>query len=154
MAYFNVTGMEKGKRREELIQAKDKMDAIKTIKSNSPNIMVMKAVEGSAPVGEIFSNFLEGIQKSFKGKIPVPDKISTIRQIAVMTDAGIAINDTLEDVAENTENPQLKMIYSKMNADINAGNTMTDALEPYAEEFGRVALAMNCVYFIKLLHYR
>ena len=143
MAYFNVTVMEKGKKREELIEAKDKMDAIRTIKSHSPNIMVMKAVEGSAPVGEVFSNLLEGIQKSFKGKIPVADKISTIRQIAVMTDAGIAINDTLEDVAENTENPQLKHIYSKMNADINAGNTMTDALEPYAEEFGRVALAMT-----------
>jgi len=143
MAYFNVTVMEKGKKREELVEAKDKMEAIKTIKSHSPNIMVMKAVEGSAPVGEIFSNFLEGMQKSFKGKIPVADKISTIRQIAVMTDAGIAINDTLEDVADNTENSQLKNIYAKMNADINAGNTMTDALEPYAEEFGRVALAMT-----------
>jgi len=143
MAYFNVTVMEKGKKREELVEAKDKMDAIRTIKSHSPNVMVMKAVEGSAPVGEVLSNLLEGIQKSFKGKIPVADKISTIRQIAVMTDAGIAINDTLEDVADNTENPQLKNIYSKMNADINAGNTMTDALEPYADEFGRVALAMT-----------
>jgi len=60
-----------------------------------------------------------------------------------MTDAGIAINDTLEDVANNTHNVQLKTIYTKMNADINAGNSMADAMEPYTEEFGHVALAMT-----------
>jgi general secretion pathway protein F len=60
-----------------------------------------------------------------------------------MTDAGIAINDTLEDVADNTENKALKEIYSKMQSDINSGNSMYDALKPYTEEFGHVALAMT-----------
>ena len=71
------------------------------------------------------------------------DKISTIRQIAVMTDAGIPINDTLLEVSENTDNKQLKEIYANVNADINAGNSMSDAMEPYTEEFGHVALAMT-----------
>ena len=77
---------------------------------------------------DIISKFFSNITKSMKAKIPINDKISTIRQIAVMTDAGIAINDTLEDVAENTENKALKEIYSKMQNDINAGMSMYDTM--------------------------
>jgi len=144
MKYFNVTVMERGNRRVELIQANSKMAAIKMVKSKLPaNIMVIKAEETAAPVGEVLSTFFSNLKKSMKSKIPINDKISTIRQIAVMTDAGIAINDTLEDVADNTHNEQLKEIYMKMNSDINAGHSMSDAMEPYKEEFGHVALAMT-----------
>ena len=144
MKYFNVTLMERGKRRNELIKAENKMAAIKMAKYKSTaDIMVIKAEETSAPLGETISEFFDSMKKSFKSKIPINDKISTIRQIAVMTDAGIAINDTLEDVADNTHNEQLKEIYMKMNSDINAGHSMSDAMEPYKEEFGHVALAMT-----------
>jgi len=144
MKYFNVTVMERGKKSEELIKAQSKIEAIKIAKYKFSNaVMVIKAIETSAPIGESISGLFSGLAKTMKGKIPINDKISTIRQIAVMTDAGIAITDTLEDVADNTENKQLKEIYSKMNADINAGNSMADAMEPYTEEFGHVALAMT-----------
>ncbi|RLA79462.1 MAG: type II secretion system F family protein [Epsilonproteobacteria bacterium] len=105
--------------------------------------MVVKAVETAAPLEDTIDNFISGFRKSFKKKIHLNDKISTIRQIAVMTDAGIAINDTFEEVAENTENKRLSEIYAKMNSDINAGKSMGDAMEPYADEFGHVALAMT-----------
>jgi len=143
MKYFNVTVMDKGKKRLELIKANNRMLAVKLAKSKFPTTMVMKAVETSAPLEDSFADLMKSIQKSFKSKIPINDKVSTIRQIAVMTDAGIAINDTLTDVADNTENKQLKEIYTKINNDINAGNSMSDAMEPYTEEFGHVALAMT-----------
>ena len=143
MKYFNVTVMEKGKKRQETVKADNKMAAIKVAKQKFPMAMVMKALETSAPLEDTMSELLSKLGKSFKGKIPINDKISTIRQIAVMTDAGIPITDTLEDVADNTENKQLKEIFSKMNSDILAGNSMADAMEPYTEEFGHVALAMT-----------
>ncbi len=143
MKYFNVTVMDKGTKRLELIQADSKMSAVKTAKHKFPSSMIMKAAETSAPLEDSIANLVKGLQKSFKSKIPINDKISTIRQIAVMVDAGIAINDTLEDVAENTSNKQLKAIYFKINSDINAGNSMSDAMEPYTDEFGHVALAMT-----------
>jgi len=144
MKYFNVTIMERGQKSEELIKAQSKMEAIKIAKYKYSNtVMIIKATETSAPMGESISGLFSNLAKTMKSKIPINDKISTIRQIAVMTDAGIAITDTLEDVADNTENKQLKEIYSKMNADINAGNSMADAMEPYTEEFGHVALAMT-----------
>ena len=143
MKYFNVTLMDRGKKRIETLKAENKMEAIKLAKHKFPNNLIIKAVETSAPLNVVISDFLEQSGKSFKGKIPINDKISTIRQIAVMTDAGIAINDTLEDVADNTDNKRLKEIYTKMFNDINAGNSMSDALKPYVDEFGHVALAMT-----------
>ncbi|QOR62557.1 type II secretion system F family protein [Sulfurovum sp. ST-21] len=144
MKYFNVTVMERGKRRQELLKADSKMAAIKQAKYKFPtNVVVVKAEETSAPLGETFSALFAGLKKLFRTKVPINDKISTIRQIAVMTDAGIAINDTLEDVADNTHNERLKEIYTKINNDINAGHSMSDAMEPYTNEFGHVALAMT-----------
>ena len=143
MKYFNVTVMDKGNKRQELIKADNKRTAIKLIKNKFPRLMVIRAVETSAPMEDSLAIFFSGMSKTFKSKIPINDKISTIRQIAVMTDAGISITDTLEDVADNTENKQLKEIWLKVYNDINAGNSMYDAIKPYSEEFGQVALAMT-----------
>ena len=143
MKYFSVTVMEKGKKRQEIVKAVSKMAAVNLAKRKFPATMVMKAIETSAPLEDSLSNLFSGLKKSFKSKIPLNDKISTIRQIAVMTDAGIPINDTLLEVAENTENAQLKEIYTVINNDINSGNSISDAIKPYTEEFGHVAIAMT-----------
>ena len=143
MKYFSVTVMEKGQKRQEILKAENKFSAVKIAKQKFPRALVTKAMETSAPLEDTFSEFFSSIKRSLKSKIPINDKISTIRQIAVMTDAGIAINDTLEDVAENTHNASLKEIYTKINNDINAGHSLSDAMEPYTSEFGHVALAMT-----------
>jgi general secretion pathway protein F len=143
MKYFTITLMEKGKKRQEIVEAEHKMSAVNIAKQKFPNTLVLKSIETSVPLEYRMSKVFAELKKSFKKKIPVQDKISTIRQIAVMTDAGIPINDTLYEVSENTTNPQLKQIYAKINSDINAGNTMSDAMKPYTEEFGHVALAMT-----------
>ncbi len=144
MKYYKLTILERGQKREETVAAENKMSAINQIKQKLPaHVMVVRAEETSMPLGETLSRMFSSFRKSLASKIPINDKISTIRQIAVMTDAGIAINDTLEDVAENTHNERLREIYTNINNDINAGNTLSDAMEPYTEEFGHVALAMT-----------
>jgi general secretion pathway protein F len=86
---------------------------------------------------------VKNIKKSFEPKIQLNNKISAIRQIAVMTDAGISIHDAITEVAVNTENPKLKQIYQTMGNDINSGKSIADSIEPYKEEFGHVAIAMT-----------
>ena len=144
MAYFEVTILERGKKRSETVEANSKISAINMVKQQlPPSAMVVGAMETTMPLEKLFTNLMKDLKRSMKSKIPINDKISTIRQIAVMTDAGIAINDTLEDVADNTHNMQLKEIYTKINSDINAGHSLSDAMEPYTNEFGHVALAMT-----------
>lgn len=135
--------MEKGRKRLETVKANNKMAAVSLAKQKFPRTMVMKARETTAPLEDSLAELSIKLKKSLKSKIPLNDKISTIRQIAVMTDAGIPINDTLVEVAENTENKQLQEIYTRINSDINSGNSISDAIEPYAQEFGHVAIAMT-----------
>ena len=143
MKYFNVTLIEKGKKRQELVKAEHRVSAISIAKNKFPKTIVIKAVETSAPLEETIAELFSGLKKSMKSTIPLNDKISTIRQIAVMTDAGIPINDTLAEVAENVDNKQLKAIYSQLNNDINAGSSLSDSMSQFTEEFGHVALAMT-----------
>ncbi len=141
--YYKITLVSKGKKSEAVVEASNKREAALKVKRMHPTANIVGSKEVSAPVEEVFAKFGKDFSRLKKGKIPIENKISTIRQIAVMTDAGIAIHDTLEDVAENVENKRLKEIYTTLGADINAGKSMSDAIEKYKDEFGQVAIAMT-----------
>ena len=55
MKYFNVTVMDKGRKRLELLKANSKMAAVSLAKQKFPTTMVMKAVETSAPLEDSVS---------------------------------------------------------------------------------------------------
>ena len=143
MMYFKVTLVSKGKKSDHVVEANNRREAALKVKRSIPDSNVVGTKEVATPAGETFSKMMKDFSKLSKGKIPLDQKISTIRQIAVMTDAGIAIHDTLEDVSENVENKRLKEIYNAISTDINAGKSMSDAIVPYAEDFGQVAVAMT-----------
>lgn len=144
MKYFNVTIMSKGKRRTETVKAENKMVAMKQTRKKYPGQVVQKAIEVSKPMGGAgMSNPLENLKRSFEPKININNKIAAIRQISVMTDAGISIHDAITEVAVNTENPKLKKIYENIASDINAGKSIADSIEPYKEDFGHITMAMT-----------
>ena len=64
MKYFSVTVMEKGKKRQEILQANNKMMAVKIAKQKFPRTMVTKAIETSAPLEATFSEFVSSLKKS------------------------------------------------------------------------------------------
>ena len=143
MKYFNVTVLSKGKKRVESVEAETKIAAIKLVKKKYPRQIVQKAVETSAPMGGSLDSLTKNFKKSFEKKIDLNSKISSIRQIAVMTDAGISIHDAIREVGVNIENPKLKEIYLKIGNDINAGKSIADSIDPFTEEFGHVTIAMT-----------
>ena len=141
--YYRVEYLFRGKRDNIIVKANNRFEASSVAKKERPGVVVIASKETSPPIEETFAEFSKNFSKVFKPKMSIDEKISNIRQIAVMTDAGISINDTLEDVAENTDNKQLKEIYQKINNDINAGNSMSESMKPFTEQFGHVALAMT-----------
>ena len=143
MNYYKVTLSQKGKRSFKIVKARSKMSAIRTAKQEFSGFNIIKAEETAPGMGDKMADLVGGFKKSMEGKIDIGQKISSIRQIAVMTDAGISIHDSIDEVAKNTENPKLKSIYTTIGNDINAGKSIGDSIEPYREEFGHVALAMT-----------
>jgi type II secretory pathway component PulF len=141
--YYKVTLLQRGKRINEVYEAPNKRAAAAKAKREHPQAVIVQTVETGAPVEDILKKIGKDLKRYSKGSIKIDDKIATIRQIAVMTDAGIPIHDTLEDVAQNTSNKQLREIYHNLANDINAGKSMSQAIHPYSEEFGHVAIAMT-----------
>ena len=143
MKYFNVTVTEKGKKRIESLYANNKREAVTIAKEDFPKVMVIKAVEGTPPLEDIFKNFIKNSKKKSTKQIPIDDKVAAIKQIAVMTDAGIPINDSLFEVGENSDNKELGAIFTQIGNDINSGKTLGEAFRPHGEQFGHIAVAMT-----------
>jgi general secretion pathway protein F len=141
--FFKVTLVQKGNRFTKVLEADNKRTASAMAKKEHPGSVVVKTEETVPTLNSTFSSFVSGLQKRSMGSIKLDQKIASVRQIAVMVDAGIPVHDTLNDVAINTQNKRLQEIYSNISKDINAGKSMSEGMDPYAEEFGRVAIAMT-----------
>ncbi len=141
--FFKVTLVQKGNRFSTVVEAPNKRAASAKAKRENGDALVVKVEETSAPLENTFADILSSLKQRSKGKIRIDHKISTIRQIAVMVDAGIPVHDTLNDVAANTPSPRLAEIYESISHDINAGKSMSEGMQPFADEFGRVAVAMT-----------
>jgi len=99
MNYYKVTMSRRGKRTAEIIKAKSKISAIRIAKQEFSGFNILKAEETTPDIGSKIGDMLESLKGSFKSKIDIGNKISSIRQIAVMTDAGISIS--IDDIGNN-----------------------------------------------------
>ncbi len=141
--YYRVDYIYRGKRNSNIVKARNKFEASSLVKKEKPGIMVIGSTKTSPPIEETFAEFSKNFQKSLKAKMPIDEKISNIRQIAVMTDAGIPIHDVLEDIVASSKNRVTKEIFSSVANDINAGKSMSVALEPFKEDMGHIVMAMT-----------
>ncbi len=143
MNYFEVNYIIKGKRGNELVKARTRLDAISIAKAKITGGTILKAFEVSAPL----ENRVEDLKEQFFGKISkkkvkVDILIAAIRQLAVMTNAGISIHDSIKEVGNSTVDPQLKAIFEDVDESLNSGKSLTEAFMPYKYQIGDVSLAM------------
>lgn len=142
MKYFIATILSKGKREALPIYAENKKEAQEYAKNRSTGILI-KVVEGAEPLDAQFirfkTNFLKNIQKK---KIKPDALIASIRQLAVMTNAGISIYDSLSEIADATDDKALKIVFSKLADDINSGHSISASMENFRYELGNLTIAM------------
>jgi len=142
MMYFIATVLTKGKRKEIGFYAEDKKDA-KSIAKLKFNGIIIKVNEEKEPLEEQFKRFKDDFLKNFKKKkIKQDSLIAAIRQLAVMTNAGISIHDSLSEIAAATDDESLKTVFSKLADDINAGHSFSAAMEFFRYELGNLTIAM------------
>ncbi len=142
MNYFEVTSLFKGKKETRVLKAPSKKDAISLAKMKVPGILLNIKVT-SAPVEDQFYEFKEKFLKTIiKKKIGIKALIAAIRQLAVMTNAGISIHDSIKEVANSSVDKELKKIFDNINDDLNSGLSLTQAMMPFRKEVGDVTLAL------------
>jgi general secretion pathway protein F/MSHA biogenesis protein MshG len=143
MNYFEVNFILKGKRGTELIKAKTRIDAISIAKAKLSGGTVLKAIQVAAPLEHRIADFKEQhFGKISQKKVKTESLIAAIRQLAIMTNAGISIHDSIKEVEKATVDPQLKAIFDDVNESLNAGKSLTEAFIPFKFHVGDVTLAM------------
>lgn len=142
MKYYSVTVINKGKRETYGLHAEDKKEAHYLAKVKFSGV-VLKVLESSPPLEEQLKAFKESITKNFKKKkIKQDSLIAGIRQMAVMTNAGISIHDTLHEIANSTEDKRLEEVFNRIAEDINSGLSMSQSINNFRYEMGNLTLAM------------
>jgi len=142
MKYYEVHSLFKGKKIIKVIKAPNKNDALSMAKAKASGVII-SVKETSAPVEDQFENLKENLLGSLtKKSIKIKDLIAAIRQLAVMTDAGISIHDSIKEVSTATVDKTLKTIFEKIDDDLNSGLSLTEAMMSFRNELGDVTIAM------------
>ena len=132
----------KGTRKKMFLQASDKVQASNLMKQRVGGTIIKR---GETQVlantsGDIRSQVVRLLGGS--GKVRTMPLVASIRQLSVMTNAGISIHDSIKEVARAAEDKTLKEIFSAMNDDLNAGLSLTESTEKFRGQLGDVVVAM------------
>ncbi|MBN2965375.1 type II secretion system F family protein [Sulfurospirillum sp. T05] len=142
MKYFEVEYLFKGQKNRKLFKAQNRNDALTMAKIKNPGIII-KVIETSPPVEEQFHVYKERILNAItKQGIHTPNLIAAIRQLSVMTNAGISIHDSIKEVAKASEDKRLKAIFAQADDDLNSGLSLTESFVSFKHQLGDVTLAM------------
>lgn len=144
MKYYLATVLAKGKKIQHGFYADGKKEAMFIAKARYPGIIVGVA-EGSAPLEDQLRHFKERFISNIKKKKVKQDAlIAAIRQLAVMTNAGISVHDSLNEIAAANESSDkvLSEIFTSIAEDINSGSSMSHSMENFRFQLGGLTLAM------------
>ena len=142
MKYYIATILTKGKKEEIPLYAKNKKEANEYAKLKHSGLII-KVVEADEPLEEQLKRFKTNLLKNLRKRKIKPDAlIAAIRQLAVMVNAGISIHDSLNEIANSTQDEALKVVFSKLADDINSGHSLSNSMENFKYELGNLTIAM------------
>ena len=140
MKFYEIEYIKDGKRQKMSLKANSKNDIKDRAKVAG---MIVKIKETQTSSINNFENLQNVIAKAFTNpKVKIPNLVATIRQLSVMTNAGISIHDSIKEVANSTEDKRLKFIFQTIDEELNQGSSLTNSIENFKEELGDVTLAM------------
>lgn len=142
MKYFEITSLYKGKKNLKVIKAPNRNDALALAKSKTSGVII-SVKETSAPVEDRLLDLKDQLLGTITNKrIKMKDLIAAIRQLSVMTNAGISIHDSVKEVSSATSDKILKEIFEKVDEDLNSGLSLTEAMMNFRYQLGDVTIAM------------
>lgn len=143
ISYYEINYILQGKRDKSLIKAISRRDAMTLAKSKFSGSTILKIKEVAAPLDVQLNDLKEKyFGKISQKKADVEHLVSAMRQLAVMTNAGISIHDSIREVTNSTVDPQIKEIFRQVDEDLNSGKSLTEALSVYQYQVGDITIAM------------
>ncbi|EDO9794146.1 type II secretion system F family protein [Campylobacter fetus] len=143
MKIYEIEQIIKAKRNKIYIKAENRVEAKETAMKQNRGIVIKVTETKTVPLDMQISEIKQKLtQKLLYPKVKIPNLVACIRQLSVMTNAGISIHDSIKEVIKSTTDKRLKLIFENVNDDLNAGMSITESLNLYSDELGNVVIAM------------
>lgn len=143
MKIYEIEQMINFKRTKVIIKA-DSLNQARALAKTQNNSPILKINEiSSIPLDEQLEQVKEQLSKFFlNSKIKIPNLVALVRQISVMSNAGISIHDCIKEAVSSTSDKKLRGIFENVSIDLNAGMSLTESLKKYEYELGHIFIAM------------
>jgi type IV pilus assembly protein PilC len=76
------------------------------------------------------------------GHVSLVERMIFSRHLAVMTNAGLSLNQALKILAEQSKNPKFKKIISQIEESVRRGKSFSDSLTEYPKVFNEIYINM------------
>ena len=117
------------------VQAPDKVRALDTLRSK--NLLILKLEETKN-----ISSILSSVKIGFKKNVPLDELVMFTRQMATLTGAGITIVNSLETLAEQTENATFRDALLQVKDDVNTGSSLSEGMSKHPRIFSKFFMNM------------
>ena len=117
------------------IQAPDKVKALDILRKK--NLLILK-LEETKSMASLLSSFKIPGRK----KVSLDELVIFTRQMATLTGAGITIVNSLDTLAEQTENPGFKRALLEIRNDVNTGASLSEAMSKHNSIFSEFFINM------------
>lgn len=141
MKIYEVEYIKQNKKHKIFLKADNRTHAMNLAKRNGT---ITKLGETkSVPLAIKFEEGKDKLERLISGgKVKMPKLITSIRQIAVMTNAGIPITEAIKEVANSSDDKRLKEIFGSVNEMLDNGQSLTASMEKFRVELGDIVIAM------------
>ncbi|NPA29384.1 MAG: type II secretion system F family protein [Epsilonproteobacteria bacterium] len=142
MRYFRIEYKSGRQRHSVVVEAPSKIEAIKAFQNRTLGVFI-SIQEVAKPFSMVLSEWWRKQRSPLKKKrLRQEPYIASLRQLSVMLDAGLPINQSLEDVIASTNDPMLKLVFGSILKDVESGVGLSQAMEPFALQLGNLSLSM------------
>ena len=142
MSFYKITLSKKGKKETIIIEAESKLQAIEQAKKQHKYKIVIKAEEISPPIEYQIKQFINQFKTKLTTKLNLSAFVSAIRQLSALTLAQISINESLENISQNTKDRLIKEMFHKAADGVDSGLSLSQVFEDYKNYIGNLAIAL------------
>ncbi len=115
--------------------ASDKVTLFHELKKEGVNVISVEEIRGVNLKAKLPS-------AGILGRVSTHEKISFARNMGLMIKAGLPISRVLQVMGRQSRNPKLKTVLTALEADINKGKSLSDALAAFPKVFSPIFVFM------------
>lgn len=142
MKYFEIEYLKNGKKNKTVQEATHKVEAISDFRALAKGVFI-SIKEVNEPLSFKLTRLKIKLKELMRTKkIPLEPFIASLRQVAVMTDAGLPINSCLKDVINSSEHKRIKEIFQTVLLEVESGVSISESFSQFSKEVGNITVAM------------